>query len=191
MKKYKEWQVYTKWRAEAQVEAQVRSTEGFWPVADVQESVQSNKVTKEQTSQTPAASGEKPGGFKPVLMMRWAAGVRGRSSSHQWKPRPVPAEHLSTQKHYRSTKHRKNTTQCPNHHTRLIFRSKTTMYTAEVGLLWISDIYSYDITVASSSSFTPNVDLCLKHVHDIQNNLHKTRTTCDLSSASSWNTLKM
>lgn len=48
----------------------MRSTEGFWSVADVQESVQTNKVTKEQTSQTPAASGEKPGGFKPVLMMR-------------------------------------------------------------------------------------------------------------------------
>lgn len=49
MKKYKEWQVCTKRRAEAQVEAQVRSTDGFWPVAEVQESVQSNKVTQEKT----------------------------------------------------------------------------------------------------------------------------------------------
>lgn len=116
--------------------------------------------------------------------MRWAAGVRGRSSSHQGSH----AQYLQSTWAHRNTTEAQSTEKIP-HNVQIItlalfsevkpqcFPNQTDhktkvrrawrWCTAEVGLLWISDIYSYDIAVASSSSFTQSVDVCLERVHDI------------------------
>lgn len=116
--------------------------------------------------------------------MRWAAGVRGRSSSHQGSH----AQYLQSTWAHRNTTEAQSTEKIP-HNVQIItlalfsevkpqcFPNQTDhktkvrrawwWCTAEVGLLWISDIYSYDIVVASSSSFTQSVDVCLERVHDI------------------------